>query len=98
MGINIIALHRRPELYPDPDRFWPERFLTREYGPFEYAPFGGGSRHCLGASFAVQEMKTVLATMLRAGDWRLTDGREVRSTLRNTTSAPARKLRMVRTR
>ncbi len=95
VGVSIVALHRRPELYPEPDRFLPERFLGREYGKFEYVPFGGGSRRCLGASFAVYEMKVVLATVLRAHRLRLTDQREVRSALRNTTASPAKKIRMV---
>jgi cytochrome P450 len=96
VGINIVALHRRPDLYPDPDQFSPERFLGRDYGPFEYLPFGGGSRRCLGASFAVYEMKLVLATVLRAHTLELTDRGDVRSALRNTTASPARKIKMIR--
>jgi cytochrome P450 len=98
VGISIVGLHRRPDLYPQPDQFRPERFLGRELGPFEYLPFGGGSRRCLGASFAVYEMKIVLATLLRAHDLRLTDTGPVGSALRNTTAAPAKKIRMVRAR
>ena len=79
VGINIVALHRRPDLYPDPDQFSPDRFLGRDYGPFEYLPFGGGSRRCLGAAFAVYEMKLVLATVLRAHALELTDRGDVRS-------------------
>jgi len=94
VGISIIGVDRRPELYPEPDRFQPQRFLDREYGPFEYLPFGGGSRRCLGASFAVYEMKIVLATILRARALRLTDTGPVRSALRNTTASPARKIMM----
>jgi cytochrome P450 len=97
VGISIVGLHRRPDLYPRPEQFQPERFLGRDFGPFEYLPFGGGSRRCLGASFAVYEMKLVLATLLRAHDLRLIDTGPVRSALRNTTAAPARKIMMVRT-
>jgi cytochrome P450 len=61
---SIIALHRRPELYPDPDTFRPERFLERRFAPHEYMPFGGGHRRCIGAAFAQYEMKIVLATIL----------------------------------
>jgi cytochrome P450 len=98
VGISIVGLHRRPDLYPDPDRFLPERFLGRDHGPFEYLPFGGGSRRCLGASFAVYEMKLVLATVLRAHALHLIDRGDVRSSLRNTTASPAKKIRMVRVR
>jgi cytochrome P450 len=57
---NILLLHRRPDLYPDPAAFRPERFLERPAGTYTWIPFGGGVRRCLGASLALFEMKTVL--------------------------------------
>jgi len=57
-------VHRREELYPDPARFRPERFLERKFGPHEWFPFGGGNRICLGMPFALYEMKVLLATVL----------------------------------
>jgi cytochrome P450 len=57
-------VHRREELYPDPDEFRPERFLERKFGPHEWFPFGGGNRVCLGMPFALYEMKVLLATVL----------------------------------
>jgi cytochrome P450 len=58
-------LHRRSELYPDPDVFLPERFLGRRMiDPYEWTPFGGGMRRCIGYAFALFEMKTVIATVL----------------------------------
>jgi cytochrome P450 len=57
-------VHRREELYPEPERFRPERFLERNFGPHEWFPFGGGNRVCLGMPFALYEMKVVLATLL----------------------------------
>jgi unspecific monooxygenase len=57
-------VHRREELYPEPDRFRPERFLERKFGPHEWFPFGGGNRVCVGMPFALYEMKVVLATLL----------------------------------
>jgi cytochrome P450 len=56
-------VHRRADLYPEPDQFRPERFLERKYGPHEWFPFGGGNRVCLGMPFALYEMKVVLATL-----------------------------------
>jgi cytochrome P450 len=56
-------VHRRDDLYPEPDRFRPERFLERKYGPHEWFPFGGGNRVCLGMPFALYEMEVVLATL-----------------------------------
>lgn len=57
-------VHRRDDLYPEPDRFRPERFLERKFGPHEWFPFGGGNRVCLGMPFALYEMKVLLATLL----------------------------------
>jgi cytochrome P450 len=56
-------VHRREDLYPDPGRFRPERFLDRKFGPHEWFPFGGGNRVCLGMPFALYEMKVLLATL-----------------------------------
>ena len=61
-------MHRRPDLYPEPLAFRPERFLGDDTpGTYEWIPFGGGVRRCLGASFALFEMKVVLGTVLRRG-------------------------------
>ena len=96
VGIGIINVHRRADLYPEPELFRPERFLTREYGAFEYLPFGGGSRRCLGAAFALYEMKLVLATVLRLHRLRLVTDVPVRAALRNTTVGPAATIEMAR--
>jgi cytochrome P450 len=61
---SIYLTHRRPDVYPDPDVFRPERFLERPAGTYTWIPFGGGIRRCLGASFAMFEMKVVLAAVL----------------------------------
>jgi unspecific monooxygenase len=60
----IHAIHRRPDLYPNPDSFDPGRFLDRSFGGSEYLPFGVGARHCLGAALAVFEIKVVVATIM----------------------------------
>ena len=56
----LYLVGRRPELYPDPLRFDPERFMGRPPGTYTWIPFGGGIRRCLGAAFAQYEMETVL--------------------------------------
>jgi cytochrome P450 len=60
--------HRHPAIWPDPERFDPERFaaMERDRRPaFAYLPFGGGPRACIGQGFAVMEMQLVLATLAR---------------------------------
>src|SRR5439155_2876469 len=54
-------VHRREELYPEPERFRAERFLERKFGLHEWFPFGGGNRVCVGMPFALYEMKVLLA-------------------------------------
>jgi cytochrome P450 family 110 len=73
VGVATLAtlVHMREELYPDPRSFRPERFFERAYSAFEFVPFGGGSHRCLGANFAMYEMKIVLATLLRHHVFRL---------------------------
>ena len=61
----MYLLHRRGDLYPEPEAFRPERFLGRRVvDPYEWTPFGGGIRRCLGMAFALFEMKVVVATVL----------------------------------
>ncbi len=66
----IYLVHRRPDIYPEPQRFVPERFLERPAGTYTWIPFGGGVRRCLGASFAQFEMAKVLETVLATADLR----------------------------
>jgi cytochrome P450 len=60
----VYLMHRREDVYPEPGRFLPERFLGQAAGTYTWIPFGGGVRRCLAASFALQEMKRVIRTVL----------------------------------
>jgi cytochrome P450 len=60
-----VATHRDPALYPQPDRFMPERWRDIDPSPYEYLPFGAGPRRCLGAVFAITEMKLALPAILQ---------------------------------
>jgi cytochrome P450 len=61
----IYLAHRRSEVYPEPERFDPDRFLSGSFGPTTFLPFGGGSRRCIGMAFALFEMKVVLSQLVR---------------------------------
>jgi cytochrome P450 family 135 len=87
---SIYLLHRRPDLYPDPGAFRPERFLGRRPGTYEWIPFGGGVRRCLGASFAQYEMKIVLGTVLNRTELRPASARLESVSRRAITFAPGR--------
>jgi cytochrome P450 len=63
--VAIAQVHRRAEDFPDPDRFDPQRFVGQRPTTFAHIPFGGGTRRCVGATFANVEMDVVLRTVLR---------------------------------
>lgn len=86
----IYLTHRRPDVWPEPLKFDPERFLGLRPNPYTYFPFGGGTRLCLGASFATYEMKIVMAEVLRRTKLRPAPGHEVRIVRRSITFAPSR--------
>lgn len=88
IGVSVMLLHQNPDIYPNPTEFNPDRFLGKTFSPFEYAPFGGGARRCIGAAFAHYEAKLVLSEWLRAGTYSLIDTARPLLERRNITLAP----------
>jgi cytochrome P450 family 135 len=97
VAASIAAVHHSPAIYPDPLRFSPERFLERPV-PYTFIPFGGGERRCIGAGFAMMEIRTVLQTVLQRIDLCPADPHDERpSTLRSIGVVPARGARVIAT-
>jgi cytochrome P450 len=96
IAVGTALLHQDPTLYPDPHVFRPERFLGRKVSPFEFTPFGGGHRRCIGAAFALYEMKQALAVLVPEYDLRLVDTTPLRPVRRNLSLGPAGGVQVVR--
>lgn len=85
----IHLVHHDPSIYPEPHAFRPQRFLERAPGTYTWIPFGGGRRRCLGASFALLEMKLVIRAMLESFELEPPDTRSEGTRRRNITVSPA---------
>jgi cytochrome P450 len=91
----IAVLHKRPDLYDNPEEFRPERWIEGNPESYAWIPFGGGVRRCIGASFAQVEMKTVLREVLRRVRLRAATQRPERGVIRHVTVVPGRGARAV---
>ncbi|MCG6135964.1 MAG: cytochrome P450 [Nostoc sp. LLA-1] len=92
---SMYLIHQREDLYPEPKQFRPERFLERQFSPYEFIPFGGGVRRCVGEALAAFELKLVLATILSSYELALTDNQPEVPRRRGVTLAPGRGVNMV---
>ncbi len=93
--MSILLVHHREDLYPRPFEFVPERWLGSKPGTYEWIPFGGGIRRCLGAALAMAEQRVVLEAMARRLDLEAEDPAPERALHRNVTMIPARGGRVV---
>lgn len=89
IAIPIFLLHRNENIYPDAALFKPERFLEKKYSFYEYLPFGGGARICIGMGLALYQMKIVLATLLSYFDMDLLSKEEPKIIRKGVVIAPA---------
>lgn len=94
---SIYLAHHREETYPQPKQFKPERFLERQFSPYEYLPFGGGNRRCIGMAFAQYEMKLVLATILKRFSVERVNRRPVHPVRRGLTLATPAGMKVIAT-
>ncbi|MDZ8051205.1 MAG: cytochrome P450 [Aulosira sp. ZfuVER01] len=92
---SIYLAHRRQDVYPQPDEFRPERFLEKQFSPYEFLPFGGGARGCIGQALATFEMKLVLATILSKYQLALADQRSEKPQRRGVVIRPGNGVNVV---
>jgi cytochrome P450 len=86
--VHIIAINRNPKTYQHPNEFRPERFLGVRPQTYAWVPFGGGVKRCLGASFSMRELITVLHVLLREGEFSAVDDKPERIVRRSIMLAP----------
>jgi cytochrome P450 len=91
----IAALHYREDIFPEPYKFRPERFLEDKADNYAWIPFGGGVRRCIGAAFAEYEMRTILREFAERSELRPAGSKPERVRVRNITLAPAKGTRVV---
>jgi cytochrome P450 len=95
VAVSVLLLHHRDDLYPRPFEFRPERWLGRKPGTYEWIPFGGGTRRCLGAALAMAEQRAVLEAMAKRLDLEADDPEPERARHRNVTMIPSRGGRVI---
>ncbi len=92
----MYLVHHREDLYPNSHEFNPQRFIDRQFSPYEFMPFGGGARRCIGEALAMYELKLVLAQVLSRYQFSLADSKPEVPRRRGVTLAPANGVRLVR--
>ena len=92
--VHIIAINRNPSVYEHPHEFRPERFLGTRPQTYAWVPFGGGVKRCLGASFSMRELITVLHVLLREGEFTAVDESPEKIVRRSIMLAPRRGTRV----
>jgi cytochrome P450 len=94
VAVMLAAIMKDARVFPEPERFRPERFLEKKFGVAEFLPFGGGTRRCLGAAFAEAELALAVAEVAQRWDIELASSEPERSTRKNVTMGPARGVRI----
>ncbi|WP_255427000.1 cytochrome P450 [Sphaerospermopsis sp. LEGE 00249] len=94
---SIYSVHHQEDLYPNSKQFRPERFLERQYTPYEFIPFGGGPRICVGYALAMLEMKLVIASIVSKYNLKIADDQPVKPERHFSSIAPSNGVPLVLT-
>jgi cytochrome P450 len=94
---SIYSVHHREDLYPNSNQFKPERFLEREYTAYEFLPFGGGVRRCLGHALAMLELKLVIASIVSKYNLELADDKPIKPIRQSAVVVPSNGVPLVLT-
>ena len=81
-----------PDIWDAPEKFYPERFIEKDYSVHEYVPFGGGNKKCLGYGFALFEMKLVLFKLFKNFNIQVDASRRVGASIQGITLGPKHKI------
>jgi cytochrome P450 family 110 len=92
---SIYLTHHREDIYPNSKQFNPERFIEKQFSPYEFMPFGGGARRCIGSAFAQFEMKLILAKILQNWEMELADNSELKPKRRGLVTGLDKPLKMI---
>ncbi|MEM7554253.1 MAG: cytochrome P450 [Cyanobacteria bacterium P01_A01_bin.84] len=91
---SIYLTHHREDLYPQSKQFRPERFLEKQFSPYEYIPFGAGARRCIGMAFAQFEIKLALFYILSQWELNLINNKNLKPKRRGLVTAPEKPIMM----
>lgn len=89
VSAGIYLVHHRPDVWPDPERFDPDRFIEARPDPYTFFPFGGGERRCLGAAYSTYVMKIVVTHILSRLTMRLAPEYRMHPAFHAITIAPS---------
>ncbi|MEM7476957.1 MAG: cytochrome P450 [Planctomycetota bacterium] len=89
-----VMVHYNEEIFPEPEKFRPERFLENNFSAWQYMPFGGGARRCIGAAFSLYEMAIALGTVFANYELELLESKPVVAQRRNVTMGPSTGIRV----
>jgi cytochrome P450 len=95
VALCVYLSHHHPEVWRNPNEFAPDRFLGKRPSPYEFFPFGGGGRYCLGAAFALYKMKLIIAEVLSQVTLRAAPGQVIRAVRRGIVFAPSTEMPVV---